>query len=230
LTKKLKRINEPFVLLCEGQHDSQFFEWLLRSDTSLPTFTISSVSYMLGGVSQGGNSRFTEVLDELVGIPGFEHVQKVLIVSDNDLVPQDSFDSIVAQINATAEIIGPPARRYTAPAEPKKKAGNNPSLCVYMLPDTGVVGNFDAMCWSAAEAKRPDIAKCVDAFAACTKADLWPITKASKMKLRSLLSSSNKDNPYISPAYVWSQGTDYVPLDHPIFSDIIAFLRGFPAM
>jgi hypothetical protein len=225
---KLTKIGEPFVLLCEGQHDSEFFTHLIQS-RNLPRFEICSVSYVLG-TSRGGNTRFTDALDELPAIPGFQNVQKVLIVADNDLDPTAEFNRVTASIAATAPIIGPPAGRYVAPTAPLTKVGANPAIVILMMPWTGVIGSLHTMCVTAAANAAPMIASCVDNLAVCTAANAWPITTLAKMKLRAMIASSHRPKPDLSPAYVWSEGTNLVPLSDGVFDQVAGFLAGFPAL
>jgi hypothetical protein len=218
------------VLLCEGQHDSQFFTYLLQAHPSLPAFEISSVDYVLGS-RQGGNTRFTEALDELPSIAGFDQVDRILIVADNDINPAVEFAHIVAQINATAPIIGPPAGRFVAPPTEQVRSSGTPSIVVLMLPWTSIPGNLDTMCLRATLNQAGiSFENCVDAFAKCTGADKWPLTALAKMKLRSSLSSLWQGNPYISPAYVWSRNTNLVPLTDPIFNQVVNFVKNFPSL
>jgi hypothetical protein len=225
---RLASIPEPFVLLCEGQHDCQFFSHLITS-RGLPRFDVCSVNYVLGS-SRGGNTRFTEALDELPAVPGFQNVQKVLIVTDNDLDPVVAFNEVTAAISLTASIIGPPASRYMAPIAPLVKAGANPEIIVMMMPWTGMIGSLSTMCLAAAENKAPDITVCVNALATCTAADSWPITTLAKMKLRAIIASSYRAKPELSPAYVWSERTDLVPLSDSVFDQVASFLASFPAL
>lgn len=230
MPRKLLQIAERYVLLCEGQHDSQFFTHLIMQNPGLPAFVISSVSYVLGA-AHGGNTRFTQALDELPAIPGFDLVERILIVADNDLDPVASFSALANQINATAPFKGPPAGRFLAPTAPQIKSTGTPPIVVLMLPWTNVVGNLDTLCLEAAMANAlAPIPACVDEFARCTGADQWSPTALAKMKLRSFLSASWQANPYISPAYVWSMRTNLVPLNTPSFAPIINFLRQFPTI
>jgi hypothetical protein len=152
------------------------------------------------------------------------------VVADNDLDPRAAFNYVVAQINTTAEIVDPIPHRYIAPSAARQKAGADPAIVILMLPRTGVVGSLDTMCLTAATNHAPAISGCVDTFARCAHSDVWPITTLAKMKLRSFFSVSWKDDPNISPAYVWSKNTNLVPLTDPVFDDVVAFLRGFPAL
>lgn len=228
MPQKLTIITEPFVILCEGVHDSQFFTHV-TSEPGCPSFDICSVNYVLGTV-HGGNTRFTEALDELPSIPGFEKVTKILIVADNDLDPVVAFDRISADITATAPILGPPASRFVAPAVPLVKAGTNPEIVVLMLPWTGMKGSLSTMCALAARNAAPAMATCVDAFATCTGAGQWSITTLAKMQLRALIASAPMAKPDLSPAYVWSKNTNLVPLSDPVFDQVKGFLRSFPTI
>lgn len=230
----LKRITEPYVLLCEGQHDSEFFTHLIGIH-GLPKFEVCSVNYVMNG-NHGGNSRFRDALDALVAKPGFQQVQKILIAADSDFPappgasPRNSFTDVVAQIDSTAPIIGPPRSKFAAPAAPLQKAGSNPSVVVLMVPWPGTPGNLDTMCLTAARNhSNSAFVSCVDSFSQCVGADQWASESArTKMKLRCHLSASWKDDPAISPTYVWSKNTNLVPLTDPVFSSIVGFLRDFP--
>ena len=222
---QLKKISEKFVLLCEGQHDSQFFSYLI-THYNLPKFEICSVNFVLGE-NHGGDTRFTEALDELPSIPGFERVERVLIVADNDLAPDDAFNRVVKSINATADILGPPASRFSAPPAPRQIIGESPKVAVLMMPATGINGSLSTICWTAANNAAGSNSACVDEFAQCTGANAWPITKLAKMKLRALISGTHQKQPDLSVAYVWSKGTNIVPLSDPVFYDVRDFLINF---
>jgi hypothetical protein len=99
-----------------------------------------------------------------------------------------------------------------------------------MLPRTGIDGSLDTMCLTAAKNHAPAISRCVDTFTQCAHSDAWPLTTLAKMKLRSIFSVSWEDDPNISPAYVWSENTNLVPLTDHVFSDVVTFLRGFPTL
>lgn len=224
----LRRITEPYVLLCEGMHDAQFFSHFIR-EKNLPTFTISSCGHA-ADADGDGISFLTEALDELPSIPGFETVEAVLIVADNDSDPSGKFNDVVKMINATADIIGPPRRRYNPPNVPLAAANGNPATVVMMLPWTNTNGALDSLLYVSAANKRPAVAKCVEEFAKCARADVWPMTKQAKMRLRSFISASHHADPYLAPAWVWKEKTDLVPLDDPVFNQIETFIRDFPAL
>ena len=197
-------------------------------------FEIVSVSYALGvsTTTGGGNTRFTEALDAIVAVPGFEKVSKVLVVADCDDNPVGEFQRVFAEINAAAAIIGPPPSRFIAPAAPNTKAGANPAVAIMMMPPNYSPGSLSTMCWTAARNANPAYVACVDAFAACTGANGWPPNKFAKMQIHSLIAGTYRSKPNLSPAYVWDERPDprLVPLTDPVFDDVEAFLRNFPNM
>jgi hypothetical protein len=206
-------------------HDSQFFEHLIRQRT-LPFFQVCSNSFATGQ-TRGGASRFTEALNALPALPGFSNLKNIILAADNDSDPNTSFANIVNAINLTEEILGPPARRLLAPHAPRIKSQSVPCITILMLPNSGVPGNLDDICYVAAANKRPGIASCVDTFAACTSADQWSPNKLIKMKIRSLIAGSWRNDPSLSPTYVWSENTDLVPLTDSVFDDVSTFLSQF---
>lgn len=89
----LQKITEKYVLLCEGMHDAQFFSHFIR-ERNLPSFTISSCGHA-ADVGRDGIGFLTDALNELPSIPGFEKVEAVLIVADNDSDPTGKFNDVV---------------------------------------------------------------------------------------------------------------------------------------
>jgi hypothetical protein len=224
----LRAISHKHVLLCEGMHDAEFFKHLTL-DRGLPAFQVASCGFVAGAPSgRDGVDNLTSALNAIVAVPGFSQVEAVLIVADNDSDPIAAFKKVQQLIGATADIAA--GRRYAIPDAPLTKSGIRPVMVVMMLPWTGVPGALDTLCLTAASNKEPAKAVCVDTFAKCAQSDKWPPTKMHKMKLRSLLSATNESDPYISPDWVWRDGTDLVPLSDNVFDQIATFIRGFPAM
>jgi len=221
-------ITHKHVLLCEGMHDAQFFKHLIDV-RNLPSFLVASCGFIAGAPpGRDGIDHLTKALDALVAIPGFPQLEAILIVADNDSDPAAAFNKVRQLIGATADI--KPQRRYAIPNAPLTKSGLQPTMVVMMHPWTGVPGALDTLCLTAASNKEPAKSVCVDIFAKCAQSDKWPPTKVAKMKLRSLLSATYESDPYISPAWVWRDGTSLVPLHDSVFDQIATFMQGFPAL
>lgn len=225
---RLTAITNKYVLLCEGAHDAEFFKALI-DDRNLPGFTIASCGFATRLDGKDGISHLTGALEGITTLAGFEQVEAVLIVADNDSDGAATFAEIVDMVGA-AEVS--PGQPYIPPTAPLVKGAGVPSVVVMMLPWTDVNGALDTLCLAAAENQRHLLSGPVHAFAAAAQVDDahgWPITKQHKMKLRSLISAAHAADPYISPAYVWKHGTDLVPVSDASFNQIADFIRDFPA-
>jgi hypothetical protein len=219
----LAALTHSHLLLCEGRHDKEFFDHLLIQH-NLPPFQTASFGFVGGApANRDGIDYLDKALNAIVGIPGFRLLQAILIVADNDDNPPAAFQKVQHLIRAAA------AHPYPVPTAELAKALGQPSIVVMMLPWTGLRGALDTLCLSSASNKRSTIATAVENFATVTGASAWPAPKDSKMKLRSLLSAAHQEDPYLSPAWVWREGTDLVPLNDPVFDQIVDFLRNFSA-
>jgi hypothetical protein len=218
-------ITHPHLLLCEGMHDVQFF-YYLREVRSLPAFQAVSCGYIAGAPpGRDGVDYLTGALNALPALPTFfSKLKSILIVADNDRDPATSLKKIQRYIGAAIEI--QPGVRYAIPAAEQTAAGANPTITVLMLPWTGTPGALDNLCLAAAQSKEPAIAACVDSFERCINPIGWEPQRVAKMKLRAHISAAYSD-PYISPAWVWRDNTNLVPLTDAVFNQIETFLRGF---
>lgn len=229
----VKSISENYLLLTEGMHDTLFFTHLVAAK-GLPPFQITSCGNIVGANGQrDGIDHLTGALNALPSIPGFatRPLEAILIAADNDSDPVASFAKVQRLINATADIR--PGHRYVSPIAAQTKGGTDPIIVVLMMPWTLTPGALDTLCLSSASAERPVLAQHVDNFAKAANVDVahgWQVTKEHKMRLRSLLSAAHPTDPYIAPAYVWSDGTDLVPLDNGAFDQVADFLRDFPTL
>jgi hypothetical protein len=220
----LRAITHKHFLICEGMHDVECFDYL-RKGRGLPAFQATSAGFIAGAPSgRDGIDYLTPALDALASVAGFAQLEKILIVADNDGNPQGALQRVQQKINATA--VFQQNRRYVAPAQEQVTAGANPSITILMLPWSGQAGALDTLSLTAARNKEPTIAACVDAFAICVNTAGWTAPREDKMKLRALISAAYND-PYISPAWVWRDGTNLVPLNDPVFDQVETFLRTF---
>jgi len=227
----LTGLRSKYLLLCEGMHDAQFFLHLGLARGFSSLFQVSSCGSVAGASGpHHGISYLTPALNALPGVPGFDTtLEAILIAADNDGDAVASFSNVQTLIGGAAEIS--PGKKYAVPPAPLRKGGSGPAIVVMMIPWTGVLGALDTLCHDSASSKRPAIAAAVDVFASSVgvnDANGWSITKQHKMKLRSLIAAAHMRDPYLSPTYVWSDGTDLVPLDNNAFDDIADFLRDFP--
>lgn len=207
------------ILLAEGAGDDAFFRNLIKV-RKLEEFDIKPPRP--GAAS--GTSTFAERLKGLKVETGLDDCPLVLVVADNDDSPNDSFQSVVAQIKAAG---------WTAPTKPREvvEVPSLPSIAVLMLPWDDVPGCLETLCWTSAAAQRESISKCVERFAKCVKISKWAIQQQSKLKMRSLIASACEKDPNTGLQYAWSGGkrpTDLIPLNHNSFTQVADYLNGLP--
>jgi hypothetical protein len=221
-------INEPFdhrpyLLLCEGVGDLRFYKRLFEARNIGADFTVRVP--FIDGKYAGGRPQFGRYLTSISVDQAFaDNVKAVLIVSDNDTVPADSFAEVQEQLRK-AEIFAVP----NAEMEVARKK-DSPAVVTLMLPMGSVAGNLESLCLNAANSKWPDITPHLDTFVISTPANNWTVGKQAKMRMQTILAATNSRQPDTGFAGHWGQATEFrVPLDHPCFDTLVAFLTNFSA-
>jgi hypothetical protein len=212
-------LTRPYLILVEGPGDAAFFRRLIVERGIPNEFDVLYPS-QVQGVSGSGNSRFGDALDGFALIPGFDDLQGILVVADNDDDSNTSFAYVQAQIRGTAA-------QHPVPQVPLRPTNGNPPLAIMMIPWTGEDGSIETLCAIAAETAFPKEAACADQFQTCTGVDAWPPSKRSKVKLRSIISAVHRRNPDVSLSFLWHDRADLVPLNHTCFDRITDYLMMF---
>lgn len=213
-------LSKPRILICEGEADKAFFTHLLNQ-RNLPAFDVFH-PHELEGVASG-NTAFGDFLRGLSILLPSASISGILLVSDNDLDPNGSFQSIRAQIQ-NAGGFGVP----NAPLEVARSA-EYPPVVVMMLPAQGIPGALETLCLEAIYAARPDLKDCVDKYCDCAGTSEWNQIKQSKMRLESLMAAICQSSPATALKLAWSQRETIIPLDRNVFDPIAEFLRNFDA-
>ena len=211
-------LSRPLLILCEGRSDEAFFRALI-GHRGLTEFGIRN-GMDSGPNSGGGISQFGPLLTAMRTWKTFDIVTDILIVADNDLDPDENFNKVRTQIEATGQ--------YAIPNAPLVKESGTPTIQVMMIPGTKKQGNLESLCVEAAIDAHPDIAKCVDNFADCVDADCWEeVTLREKMRLRSLLAAAHKPDPFIGLGNTWREEPTLIPLSHSCFDWIAKVLSSY---
>ncbi len=205
------KITESRVIVCEGKADVAFFEHLIQ-ERGLPGFQV---------LPADGKDGYERVLVALSAAQGFDRIFGILVVGDNDLDPGAAFLNIQRQVRA--------AGGYGVPNHPGEvvRSGGFPAVLVMMVPWQERTGCLETLLVEAVYDVRPDFKVCVDAYAACTRADLWNEVEQSKMKSQVVISAVCRSDPNTPVSYAWSRNESIFPLDRPCFDQIAAFLGGF---
>lgn len=209
------------IILCEGLGDVAFLEKLIQA-RGLPDFLVTCPR---DRIDPGGRDGFCSRLRGFKP-EGIEKASSILIVSDNDDNPIDSFQKVCTMIEN--------AEGYAVPQKPLTVARNgssSPPVVVLMVPWTGEIGQLETLCLRAMRNRWPEIAACVDAFTQCTETDKWPRGKEERMRLRSMITSICRKDPNTSLQHAWSDNRpDLIPLNDPVFDQITGFLKGFDTL
>lgn len=216
--------DRPWIILTEGESDKRFFDQIVRVRHIPNEFQVRFPD-RAGERAGGGRSKFGPWLDVARETEPFIKgtIRGVLIVSDNDDVPQASFEEVQASLRSVERIPIPDAERVVARIE------GFPPLVILMLP-TGIPGTLETLCLQAAYHKWP-IKDHLDKFTEQTNAHGWSVSMQSKMRLQTVIASTCEDRPDAGFSGHWRELEEFhVPLDHETFNELEAFLRGFGAL
>lgn len=224
-----KSLTPPRVILCEGFSDEAFFRELIKQ-RRIHQFGIRSCADA-DKSKKGGIDKFGKLLEAIPTWEGFSELRDIVIVADNDASPAKNFAKVCRLIErASPEAI--PAPVYGVPDRALVSAAGTPArITVLMMPWPDVPGNLESLCLQAAASVSADISACVDGFVRCARTDEWEDpTKVDKMRLRSILAARHQKDPFIGLGNVWQrqQSRGLIPINHPCFDRIEAFLRSIP--
>lgn len=217
--------NKPCLVLGEGPHDRAFFRALMRARHIGGYQTVCPNDL---GIEGGGNTRWKEALNALVGTTGFETLRGLVIVADNDDNPNDAFTNVQQALHGAAEFTGPPYRKFPVPNNPLDIQDGPPAVSVVMMPGTGVRGCLENLTADVAyNAASAAIRTCVDDYCSCAGFNGLSESKKSKARLRSLIACGHHANPEISSAKVWNDCPGVIPLNDHRFTSIADHLTSF---
>ena len=209
------------LILSEGKHDCAFFRHLI-TQRSLPASDVFCVPDIVG--SRGRDS-FKNVLKGLRVVHGFDRLKDIIIVSDSDADPDQSFLSIVKQIRNVENLNPSQDRSYPVPEYPHQKAVGYPSITILLLPWKDQPGSLEDLCYQALVKKSSTHKSCVESFAECCGINAWEPQKISKMKLRAFIAVYYKKKPDMPLGLVWNRCPSLIPVEDVVFDKISDFLK-----
>ena len=210
--------SRPWLVLCEGEGDKRLLDKLLSVRNIQIEFQVRFPDRK--GTGRGGRSQFGPWLDDARIASGWNNIKGILILSDNDDVPNIAFNEVIASLQKAPGCALPIAERTVA-----KQVGF-PNLVIYMVP-TGKPGNLETMCVDAAYSKWPLVVAPLNAFTN-TVIPNWTIGPQSKMRLQTTIAATCADRPEAGFVGHWYEKEAYhIPLDHNAFDDLASFLSNF---
>lgn len=212
----------PRLIITEGIEDTAFLRALIKS-RKIKEFNVYP-NIDVG--REEGNSAFKSSAIACLAITGFDAVNDILLVADNDGDPKKSFSEICAQIEA-ARTEGPLTRNWGKMTAVNTKATADPSLGCWLWPEINKVGCLETLLWQCIEKNHAKEAKCVEQALACSGANAWPQNKIDKAKMRCFFSIKCKKNPTVNLSLLWRDCPEIIPLEDKIFDPISDFLSAF---
>ena len=218
-----EQFDRPFVLLCEGKGDENFFKRFFEERKLGDDFHIR-IPFKANAYN-GGRSNFGADLSIISVNESFiEKVKAILIVSDNDDDMDKSFREVLDEIKKVKGLGIPKAEREVA-----RSSKGQPDVVVLTMPP-GATGNLEVLCLEAAYSKWP-LRGQLDTFVRNTAPNDWPKGKQAKMRMQTILAATNNKQPDTGFAAHWRQDKQYqVPLNHACFDDLATFLGGFSTL
>jgi hypothetical protein len=172
-----------------------------------------------------GNAKFPEFLRGLRDSTDFGRLKGLLIVSDNDDKPDDSYKRIRGHLKDTRF---PYAE---APLRPARRDGI--TVVVMMLPFTATGGPtrgcLETVLLQAVEPANVEVARCIDVHRECI-AGARTRNQEDKFRMRSFIAALYKEDPNLSISFATSRDRGLVDLGHQCCNEIVDFLVGFPQL
>jgi hypothetical protein len=140
---------------------------------------------------RGGNSKFTGSIKAHFGAEGgLKRFDRILIVSDNDVDPEVSFQKVRDQVEAALGF---------APNKPRQVAKGPPRVMILMIPWDNEPGNLETMCAGAARDVDKRVSQLVDNFQVYAGVDKWnEEVRQQEMWFRTNLAVRCEANPLIN--------------------------------
>lgn len=182
---------EKRFILCEGPHDKEFVESLIK-ERDLGPFQVMA-SYDCSGF--GGVDGFGLSIESFPPIAGFDDLIGIAIITDND--NSDSITKLETKLKNHGYVPTVPRARGTI--------ANKPIILV-PLPDNENCGDLEKMCLPALYAKWPGSETCMGKYLQCTGALSWRKTQQlSKAKVRCIISAYHESDPYKGLGYFFKE-------------------------
>lgn len=194
-------IEQPNLLVVEGKEDLLFFDAIIKH-MNLQGIQIIPI---------GGKQKLQHSLRALVNTPGFYKVGSLGIVRDADSNWNDSFKSVCSALRSA----GLPAPKF-----PLMPANGNPRVAVLILPGSGKPGMLEDLCLEAV--MHDPAMKCVKAYFQCLDKQGITVSNLAKAKIQAFLASRKEAGKRLGEA----AQAGYLPLDHDVFEEVRAFLKG----
>lgn len=216
------RFDRPWLIACEGPGDKNVLDRLISHHVLDQRFVVQFPGKELGGSpGRGGIVPWLDLAYE-TDTEFRRNVKAVLIIADNDDVPEDSFKEILVGLKKAKAL----KTALPTKAQEVVRTAGMPDLSILMIP-IGERGAIESLCVAAAYSSWP-VQSAVDAYIAATPAKTWGPTKQAKARMQVVIGGTCEQRPETSLASMRDHCP--FPVGDQSFSGIVEFLRGFEAL
>lgn len=208
-----KPITSEFLIVGEGGGDASFVENLCQV-RGVPGFQVEDAR---------GESNFVERVKGMKSRKGFDRLKGILVVSDNDDGPEQSFKKIRNYLK-DAKVPFP-----DAPLKAARREQNGLAVVVMMIPfEDGIAhkGCLETLLLKSIEGHEA-VRACIDAYSTCLGAGRTR-NQEDKLQMRCFVTAKYPEDPNLSLSHALSPSKGIIDLGHKCFDEIYAFLREFP--
>jgi len=210
----------PRLMICEGPNDRAVFDALLDA-RAIAGFEIAYPSK--AETQTGGRNGFADLLVALKLQRGISNIQRLILVSDSDANPANSFRAVTSQIQTAGDYGVPPSELHFVPS-----LSGLPEVAVFMIPDTNTPGQLEDLCLQAAYRRRSDLQPPLNTYCTAVVQSSWSANRESKMRLRVLM-ASHYHKPNVGLRQAWNaRPGPLIPLNDPCFDRLVNFLLSVP--
>lgn len=210
----------PFFVATEGMGDARFVDEFLqfKAITNCSVGCPSATS--AGGTGKDAFLKYFSAIQTARARPQSVPLRGLLVIADANGHANDSFDAVCKALDGS---LFPKPNR---PFEIDERNGFR--VAVYLMPGDGETGTLEHLLLKAVFARSPSLEKCLEELATCTGGlrSAKP-NKEAKMRMSALAATFCADNPWCSPALMWSDKGNPVPINSDCFKHLGDFLGAF---
>ncbi|PYV63046.1 MAG: hypothetical protein DMG97_38750 [Acidobacteria bacterium] len=211
----------PFILVCEGYGDAKFFNKFLEF-LKIDNCSVGCPSRDVCKEYEGDTDleKYLHGIRFITRKQGAAPFRGLLVIVDADEKPQEQFVYAVEALKNAGFPV--PQKEFILSEQDGLRIG------VFLMPGEGRSGTLEHLLLEATLIKTPAFVDCLEQFSTCT--GIIPSgteNQQAKMKMSALVGATCKNNPWASPAHVWSDPGNPVPIESKAFDHISKFLRIF---
>jgi hypothetical protein len=219
LDQEITTIPLPYLVVCEGFGDVQFISALL-SHLQITNCNVGCPSTRGGhGSGKSGIKKYLEAVAAAIAA-GRAELKGILVVGDADENEVTAFGLLAGAIENAG---------FDRPTQPFTTIGKPTKVAAYVMPGTNRKGTLEHLLWDAVIKQSPHVDGCVVTFSTCVGDKITAATEnqKAKMKMSALVGVSCPGNPWASPAMMFSDAGNPVPIDSDVFKHLSEFITKF---